>query len=208
MNIIGIAGLAGSGKDTVADTLVREHGFCRIALADPMKRFCQQMFGFTVAQLFGESANRNAVDPRWDVSPRTVLQQLGTEWGRAMHPDLWIEKALATAERVLVCGDGYAQDVGLIPAGWPDVEPIGVVIPDVRFENEAAAIREAGGEVWAVRRPGAGLQGEAALHASENGLEGLSFDRAIDNVLGLPELRLHVADALADFYAKRRSRAA
>jgi hypothetical protein len=62
--LIAIAGLAGSGKDTTADFLVRNHGFVKVAFADPMKRFCKEVFGFTAAQLWGPSELRNAPDKR------------------------------------------------------------------------------------------------------------------------------------------------
>lgn len=63
--IIGITGLAGAGKDTVADLLVKGHGFVKVSLADPMKRFCKEVFGFTVEQLWGPSELRNAPDLRY-----------------------------------------------------------------------------------------------------------------------------------------------
>jgi hypothetical protein len=68
----------------------------------------------------------------------------------------------------------------------------GVVIPDVRFSNELAAIRKAGGEVWRIIRPGAGLSGEAAHHASEHGIEDGDCDRIILNDGTLGDLRYTV----------------
>ncbi len=72
--IIGITGLsydgehqsiAGSGKDTVAEQLVKKHRFTAIALADPMKRFCKEIFDFTDEQLWGSSEKRNEPDKRY-----------------------------------------------------------------------------------------------------------------------------------------------
>lgn len=63
--IIGLCGNAGVGKDAVADFLVRNHGFVKVALADPLKRICQDVYGFTDEQLWGPSARRNAPDARW-----------------------------------------------------------------------------------------------------------------------------------------------
>ena len=71
------------------------------------------------------------------------MQTLGTEWGRALSPNLWIETwaaSLAGLDRV--------------------------VADDVRFENEAAAVRALGGVVLRVERAGAGFASGAA-HASE-----------------------------------------
>ena len=65
MNLIGLVGRAGSGKDTIADILVRDHGFVKIALADPIKRALRDFYAFTEYQLWGPSSARNAPDPRY-----------------------------------------------------------------------------------------------------------------------------------------------
>jgi len=61
----GNACSAGAGKDTVANQLVSKHGFVKIGLADPMKRFVQEVFQFTDEQVWGESDLRNAPDERY-----------------------------------------------------------------------------------------------------------------------------------------------
>lgn len=63
--IIGLCGLAGSGKDTVADSLVLGHGYVKLAFADLMKRFCKEVFDFTDEQLWGTSERRNEPDERF-----------------------------------------------------------------------------------------------------------------------------------------------
>lgn len=65
LNIIGICGKAGSGKDTTAMILVRERGYVVVALADAMKRFLVEVYGFTEEQLWGPSEKRNAPDFRY-----------------------------------------------------------------------------------------------------------------------------------------------
>lgn len=62
--IIGVSGLAGSGKDTIANFLVK-HGFQAISLADPLKRICKEVYDFTDDQLWGPSPLRNTSDPRY-----------------------------------------------------------------------------------------------------------------------------------------------
>lgn len=62
---IVLCGSAGVGKDTAGDFLVRRRGYVRVGLADPLKRFCQEVFAFTDDQLWGPSASRNAPDPRY-----------------------------------------------------------------------------------------------------------------------------------------------
>jgi hypothetical protein len=63
--IIALSGLSGTGKDTAADILVRNHGFVKVSLADPLKRICRDVFNFTDDQLWGPSESRNAPDKRY-----------------------------------------------------------------------------------------------------------------------------------------------
>src|SRR5688500_6924803 len=83
LNIIGVSGQAGSGKDTVANYLCEEYGFVKIALADPIKRFGYHVFHFNEDQLWGPSASRNAIDERyhsdqvWDEAQARMAA-----WGR------------------------------------------------------------------------------------------------------------------------------
>lgn len=63
--IVGVSGLAGSGKDTVADRLVDKHNFAKIGLADPLKRFCMEAYDFSFQQLWGPSEWRNKPDERY-----------------------------------------------------------------------------------------------------------------------------------------------
>lgn len=62
-HIVAITGKGRSGKDTVAGMLVGSLGFTRIGLADPMKRFCAEVFGFTHEQLHGNE--RDLPDSRY-----------------------------------------------------------------------------------------------------------------------------------------------
>jgi dephospho-CoA kinase len=57
--LVGILGLAGSGKDETANMFVKYHNFIRIAFADPVKRIVQDVFDFDDQQLWGPSKFRN-----------------------------------------------------------------------------------------------------------------------------------------------------
>ena len=165
--IIGLSGLAGSGKSTVARFLVERRAFVEISLAAPMKRIVQDLFAFSDMQLYGPSSARNDVDPRYGVSPRHVLQTLGTDWGRACWPDVWVSRVIRQA------------------AEYP-----AVVVPDCRFKNELAAIRAAGGKLWRLTH-GRGLDGAAGAHESEREQLGIPddyFDRVFAHDSTLAEL--------------------
>lgn len=222
--IIGISGLAGSGKDVVASILKRYHGFETLSFSDPMKRFCKEVLGFTDEQLWGPSPLRNAEDERFPryteeewreacsqdslpkgpryLSPRYALQALGTEWGRICYPDIWVDYAIRTARSLLEGGLGYTPQMGLFDllkthGGRP---ARGVAIPDVRFRNEMNAIqRERQGKVVRIIRPGAGLRGAASGHLSETEQTGIpdeEFDFVIVNDGTLEELPAKVRQML------------
>ncbi len=181
--IIALAGRAGCGKSTVASMVPDSRVF---SFADPMKLFCQQLFGWDKETLWGSSELRNKPDPRWVrpdgslLTPRYALQTLGTEWGRNCSPDLWARAGVAMA------------------SAWVGETGFDAVLCDCRFVNEAQAVRDAGGEVWRIERPGAGLAGEAALHPSELEQESEAFKalvtRTIVNDGSLDQLRAQLPE--------------
>ena len=65
--IIVLSGEAGAGKDSTANVLVERHGFTLFSLAGPLKRFAEDMFGFSKEALYGPSHARNAHNPKWDL---------------------------------------------------------------------------------------------------------------------------------------------
>ncbi len=118
----------------------------------------------------GSECSSGAYEEIRPLTPRHLMQSLGT-WGRAEFEDIWVKRALETACAVLA-GSDYVADVGIIPLDKARTRiASGVVIPDVRYPNEVARIREVGGKVIRITRPGAGLTGEAAAHLSETALE-------------------------------------
>jgi hypothetical protein len=221
--IVGIAGLAGSGKDTAADFLVKDHGFAKIAFADPMKRFCREIFDFTEEQLWGASEHRNSPDPRYPreveravqvapgargiggfvkvtefLTPRYALQTLGTEYGRNCFPSIWVDYALRVAKRL----DGKRARYSAMRGDFEvlGADPLcGVVISDCRFMNEIDAIRRAGGKTIRIVRPGAGLGGAAGVHPSEKEMSEVpddAFDLVIENTGTLERFRALIAEGV------------
>jgi hypothetical protein len=203
VQIVGINGKAGAGKDTLAGVFI-EHGYVGIALADEMKRFCAKVFGFSRDQLWGPSGLRDAIDSRWGISPRRALQTLGTEWGRRLHEDVWIARVVdivTTLERESFLGYDRVHGIGVIEFDRPFRRPAsgcGFVITDVRFVNEMRQIRDLGGALVRVRRAGAGLVGAAGEHTSEreqDTIPDIDFDIVIDNDGTLADLRRRVVMA-------------
>lgn len=171
--IIGICGAAGAGKDTVALRL-RDHGFFRVAFADPIYEMLAAMTGLSVAELSDRDKKEQEI--AWlGKSPRQLLQSLGTEWGRqSVSDDVWVRIALRTASIASLA-----------------------VIPDVRFDNEAKAVRAAGGSVWRVVRPGVScLDASTAKHSSERGITPELIDEVLLNDGDLARLESRVDAAI------------
>lgn len=154
--LIGITGKAGSGKDTLADYLVRQHGFEKYSLSAPIKRLLNERFGWT---------DNDWLDREWKerpnpacgagpftraqlgtFSPRSWAQWLGTEVGRIIGgEDVWIN---------------------MIEREW-NTAKTRVVISDVRYDNEAARILSLGGVIIRIVRRNAT---QVAAHVSEKGV--------------------------------------
>jgi len=138
--IIGICGLIGSGKGTVADILV-EQGFKKVSFADKLKDGVSTIFGWDRAMLEGDTDEsrqwREQRDDFWsnetkmEVTPRLVLQLFGTDCMRnGFDEGIWV----STLKKHLLDNPGN------------------YVIPDVRFANEQQMIRDIGGEIWWTKR--------------------------------------------------------
>lgn len=155
MIIIGLTGMAGCGKDTVADFLVRNHGYTRIAFADPLR---DMVLAFDpIIDWHGRNPVRlQEIVERdgWDIAKRVypearrALQRMGKEVVRDhVGQTFWIDVAMAR-----ITSEPEKK--------W--------VVTDCRFPNEAMAIKDLDGLVVAIGRdsvtplPGA--------HASEAGV--------------------------------------
>lgn len=162
--LIGLAGYARSGKDTVASML---GDYERKAFADPIRESLMALNPLlTPTEHLADVVKRQGWDEAKVNYPevRRLMQVLGTEVGRRLiDPNIWVHLALR----------------GIRPSD-------DVVFTDVRFQNEAIAIRNMGGQVWRVNRPGI----EAVnSHSSETAMDGWKYDRVINNYGSLEELR-------------------
>jgi len=192
--IIGICGLIGAGKDTIADYLVNIHQFRRESFANSLKDAVAHVFNWDRELLEGRTKQsrewREQPDPWWTtrlgqpITPRWVLQYWGTEVCRkSFHDDIWIA---SLENKILNSRDD-------------------IVISDCRFPNEIKAIKDAGGIVIRVVRGPEPVWFELArivnqgptrntswrlsknelekhnVHASETAWIGTEFDAIIDN---------------------------
>jgi hypothetical protein len=215
--LIGIVGLIGSGKDTVADYLTNFHGFRRESFAGALKDAISAVFGWDRTLLEGRTASsrkwRETVDQWWsdrlgipNLTPRYILQQWGTEVCRgSFHDAIWI----ASLENRL----RSATD--------------DIVISDCRFPNEIESIRNAGGLIirtsrgadpeWFAIAERANTQPHSLIdipqweydvkqlqsyniHASETAWVGTKFDFVLNNNGSIDDLYASVRNqVLKDF---------
>lgn len=191
MKLIALCGAAGAGKDTVADMLPAR----KLAFADTLYAEVAEAWGVTVEWLkdrkrkggpqpelrVGYSKDKDFVahfmggrttdPPLWVWrSPRQILQWWG-DYRRAQDPDYFVR---VTEQHAL---NGFGP----------------CVITDVRFPNEAALVRQLGGQLWQIRRPGYEAGGTG--HASDTDGSEFGPDRVIVNCGSLDYLRDQVFEA-------------
>jgi len=98
------------------------------------------------------------------ITARSVLQTLGTEFGRYLDQDVWVKCAKKAADECLAGRIGYDKIHGSTTPKQTNV----VIVTDGRFSNEILSVRGWGGIAVKVWNPAArGLEGDAAKHASE-----------------------------------------
>jgi len=170
--LIGITGLARSGKDTVANIIAdldSDYEIC--SLAGPMKNAISSWFNNF--SMWNDDQKEVEDDEFMGRSPRYLAQTLGTEWGRKLvHEDVWITILANEIESW-----GFNN----------------VVVPDIRFANEAKWIRDSGGLLIRVLRP----DGKTVrLHSSELGIDPQEPHVTINNSGSLEDLKLVVASIL------------
>ena len=171
--IIGLTGYAQSGKDTLAGMLIGLHKYDNRAFADPIRKLLYEMNPLVK----DEYRVKGIVDAYgWDNAKvnfpelRNLLQTLGVGARNVFNDQFWVSQGLAG----LSAGDK-------------------IVITDVRFPNEADAIKDLGGQIWRVKRLGIGAVNE---HVSENAMEDYKVDQifvnngSIEDLMALLQARM------------------
>lgn len=174
--LIGLYSPAPRSGKTFTATVLAHKGYQPLSFAEPIKRMAVEFFmglGYSKEEALSLAwVDKAKILPEINASSRFVLQTIGTEWGRNyIAEDIWVRCLCARAQ-----------------------EFSHVVVDDVRFENEAKAIKDMGGEIWFIKRP---FMFHDFNHASENALDNWDgFDHFIDNNGTLEEFRLKI-DKLA-----------
>lgn len=125
--VIGVAGQFRQGKDRASDYLAERLGLGRDAFAFGVKRVFCEYFGVDI-DFVERWKVRDEPPPGFLVSVRRALQLIGDGF-RVIKDDVWVEALFRRS-------------------------PDGIVVSDVRYRNELAAVRERGGFNLLVYRPG------------------------------------------------------
>lgn len=179
--LIGLCGYARSGKDSVGQILADEQGFRQESFAQALKNVAAQI-NPVLRDTTGREAFRLSTVFKggdWDTAKgnpavREFLQVLGVACRDQIGKDVWVT---ALANRLTSAGT-----------------PPRVVVTDCRFFNETSWVKEQGGELWRITRPGTGpVNG----HISESELpeSGPLYDRIITNDGSLADLRKKVLNS-------------
>jgi len=183
--VIGITGRKSNGKDTVGNFLVDNYGYKRLAFADALKSACKEIFGFNDEQLYGNLKETD--DEQWKVSPRLVLQYVGTDLFREQISNIMphIEKNIwVNVVKVKILKE------------WKNNPNQKFVITDVRFPNEIDLINELSGLTIRVRRDS--CNNTVDSHQSEILIERLPVLYEILNNSTLEELYEKVINILSN----------
>jgi dephospho-CoA kinase len=190
MIVVGITGKRGSGKTTAARGLegfyVNSNSQVRYAhlnFADPLRQVAKTVYGLTDEEMLDSVLKEQPLDRYPFKSPREILQYIGTEMFRAYLDDTWIEAFRRRALELLAESNLYG-----------DPFYSGVVCSDVRFPNEADAIREMGGKIIRVVNPALDRQDTASQHPSETSIDLIVPDWTIENSGSIEDLQRAVRD--------------
>lgn len=132
VKLVGLLGVGGSGKAFVTRRLVEVYGFTHLRFGDAIRDMLAAGFGVAEDE-FDNFAKKQPVGRFGGHTLANMMQTLTHDWGRGqIHSDLWTREY----ERRLGALEGF------------------VVTDDLQRENEVAAVRDGGGLVVRITRPG------------------------------------------------------
>lgn len=208
IHVIGLAGPADAGKDTVARMLHTHAGFYPLAFADALRGEICAGYGIDISMLTDRATKEtplpalalsrcqddgfigaimrlhherdgalfSAAEMDRPRSPRQIMRWWGTEYRRAKHPRYWVS---IVAERIR---QAHTRNIAHA-----------FVVSDVRFQDEAALVRQYGGLIWQIKRPG--REAEAGAHVSATTGAEFQPHTVIDNKHDLRYLQARVLEA-------------
>ena len=161
MTLILLVGKKGSGKDTIADYLVTKN-WIKLSFGDCLKNALKILFDFSDDQLWGNKKEK--IDDQWEITPRYLLQTLGTDFLRDFLGDK-INLEITVNTKKYKCSYHikrlHQQVIKLLDQGK------NVVIADTRFQDEINWGKLLNGKIIKINRP-IKKDNKFSNHKSEN----------------------------------------
>ena len=222
--IIGISGKMGSGKDTLADMILElDRDFEKKAFAFKLKQIASILTGIPIRDFSDQEFKKTNMPTEWwdaiddPISVREFLQYLGTDAVReGIHEQAWVNALFADYMVVWndpdpIPGNDYrvtfqkklSEELSLIHyGGGSEAEVFNTelvqpkwIITDMRFPNEAEAVRKRGGFLVRINKD---IEGRInSDHDSETALDDYPYwDLVIENNGSLGDLHKQAQDII------------
>jgi len=185
--VIGITGYATAGKDSIAHHLKDKHGYTHKAFADTLRNLTADVNPIIGTRLqndqivvirYNDALKEHGYTEAKQIYPeiRNVLVGLGNGARNHIQPNVWLDAVLPPQYHTLPTSQR-------------------LVVSDVRYPNEAIRIREIGGVLIYVERPGVQPANE---HEREH-IPKMKPDYTILNNSSLEYLKICVDDLVIRF---------
>ena len=163
--------------------------------AGKLKDIAEHLTGIPIEKFEDQEFKKTNLGPEWwttcdeGLQPMTVrefLQKLGTDAMRmGLHDNVWVNALMADYKREKLCDCEKECRCSFKLPNW--------IVTDTRFPNEAQAIKDKGGIIIRIDRPGVSPIND---HPSEIGLDDWKFDYRIANISDIFDLKVTVENIL------------
>ena len=175
--IIGLHGLAGSGKDTVADYIVKKYNYKKTSFATPLKIIVSLISGWNYDFVDGKEDRqlRETLEHyKYNMTCRQMMQYIGTDlFRKQFNENIWIN----------------------ITKNYIDNHSENIIVTDCRFENEINLIKKMGGKIIIIKRNNINSVNK---HESEKNIE-IDDAYIIENNGTLEELYMNIDEILMKY---------